>query len=118
VLDGGVIVADDSPATLKRQVGQRQLRLELADDASFTAVLRRLGARATRSDRDALLIDIATSGAGPAVRALLDEIDPDRTAVRRFAVHDVSLDAVFLALTGRPGASGQPARAEMETGNV
>jgi len=118
VLDGGVIVADDSPATLKRQVGQRQLRLELADDASFTAVLRRLGARATRSDRDALLIDIATSGAGPAVRALLDEIDPDRTAVRRFAVHDVSLDAVFLALTGRPGASGQPAREEMETGNV
>lgn len=118
VLDGGVIVADDSPATLKRQVGQRQLELELADDASFAAVLRRLGGRATRSDRDALLIDIATSGDGPAVRALLDEIDPGRTAVRRFAVHDVSLDAVFLALTGRPGASGQPAREEMETGNV
>jgi hypothetical protein len=33
-------------------------------------------------------------------------------------VHDVSLDAVFLALTGRPGASGQPAREERETCNV
>ena len=103
VLDGGVIVADDSPAALKRQVGRRELELELADGESFAAVLGRLGRRAVRHDRDALVIGAATSGDGPAVRALLDEIDPARTAVRDFAVHDVSLDAVFLALTGRAG---------------
>ena len=34
------------------------------------------------------------------MRALLDEIDPGRTAVRSFAVHAASLDDVFLALTG------------------
>jgi ABC-2 type transport system ATP-binding protein len=104
VLDGGVIVADDSPAALKRQVGRSELELELADAESFAAVSGRLGGRAVRHDRDALVIGAATSGDGPEVRALLDEIDPGRNAVRRFAVHDVSLDAVFLALTGRTAA--------------
>jgi ABC-2 type transport system ATP-binding protein len=35
------------------------------------------------------------------VRALLDEVDPGRRAVARFAVHTATLDDVFLALTGR-----------------
>jgi ABC-2 type transport system ATP-binding protein len=34
------------------------------------------------------------------VRALLDELDPDRRAVERFDVHTATLDDVFLALTG------------------
>jgi ABC-2 type transport system ATP-binding protein len=104
VLDGGQIVADDSPRHLKERVGGRELELELADGDSFDAVLRLLNHRALRHDRAGLVIGAATDGEGPAVRALLDEIDPDRTAVRRFAVHEVSLDSVFLALTGRPGA--------------
>ena len=37
-----------------------------------------------------------------AVRALLDDVDPDRRAVRTFAVHSATLDDVFLALTGHP----------------
>jgi ABC-2 type transport system ATP-binding protein len=36
------------------------------------------------------------------VRALLDEVDPARRTVERFAVHSATLDDVFLALTGRP----------------
>jgi ABC-2 type transport system ATP-binding protein len=36
------------------------------------------------------------------VRALLDEVDPARWAVDRFAVHQATLDDVFLALTGHP----------------
>jgi hypothetical protein len=35
------------------------------------------------------------------VRALLDEIDPDRSGVCSFAVRDASLDAVFLTLVGK-----------------
>jgi ABC-2 type transport system ATP-binding protein len=36
------------------------------------------------------------------VRALLDEVDPARRAVYRFAIHSATLDDVFLALTGCP----------------
>jgi len=31
---------------------------------------------------------------------VLDQLDPDRTAVASFAVHTATLDDVFLALTG------------------
>jgi ABC-2 type transport system ATP-binding protein len=34
------------------------------------------------------------------VRALLDEVDPRRDAVRRFAVRTATLDDVYFALTG------------------
>jgi ABC-2 type transport system ATP-binding protein len=99
VLTGGVIVADDSPGALKRKAGGRELELELADDESFAAALGSLGSRAVRSEPGSRVIGVATDGSAPAVRGLLDEIDPDHALVRRFAVQDVSLDAVFLALT-------------------
>jgi ABC-2 type transport system ATP-binding protein len=118
VLDGGVIVADDSPGVLKRQAGGRELELELASAESFDAVLWCLGRRALRHDRDALVIGAATDGDGAAVRLLLDEVDPDRDRVRRFAVHDASLDVVFLALTGGATAAGQSAAAQKETCDV
>jgi ABC-2 type transport system ATP-binding protein len=118
VLDGGQIVADDSPRHLKEQVGGRELELELADADAFAAVLRLLGHRALRHDRAGLVIGAATDGEGAAVRALLDEIDPDRTAVRRFAVHEVSLDSVFLALTGRPGAPAPSVPQQKESCHV
>ena len=35
VLDGGRVVADGTPAELKRQVGTQRLDLELADAAAF-----------------------------------------------------------------------------------
>jgi ABC-2 type transport system ATP-binding protein len=38
------------------------------------------------------------------VRALLDDIDPERTLVAAFAVHATSLDDVFLALTEKEPA--------------
>ena len=34
------------------------------------------------------------------VRGLLDEVDPTRQGLQRFAVHEASLDDVFFALTG------------------
>ena len=43
---------------------------------------------------------MATDGSAQDVRALLDELDPDGVAVTRFAVHDATLDDVFMTLTG------------------
>ena len=53
-----------------------------------------------------------TDGSAAHVRALLDEVDPDRDAVARFAVHNATLDDVFLALTGhaaQPSITPEPA---------
>ena len=102
VLDGGRIVAEGSPAQLKQRVAGHRLDLMLADAAAFEEVARLLGGRVARRDRERLTIGVATDGRAAQVRALLDEVDPARRAVDRFAVHGATLDDVFLALTGHP----------------
>ena len=104
VLDGGRVVADGTSAQLKEQVAGQRLDLVLADASAFEDVAGRLGGRAVQPDRDRLTIGVATDGGAAQVRALLDEVDPARRAVDRFAVHGATLDDVFLALTGRPAA--------------
>jgi ABC-2 type transport system ATP-binding protein len=102
VLDGGRVVADGTSAQLKEQVAGQRLDLVLADPAAFEQVAGHLDGRATRRDPASLTIGVATDGSAAQVRALLDEVDPARQAVDRFAVHSATLDDVFLALTGHP----------------
>ena len=102
VLDGGRVVADGTSAQLKEQVAGKRLELVLADAAAFEGVARRLEGRATQRDPGRLAIGVATDGSAAHVRALIDEADPARRAVDRFAVHSATLDDVFLALTGHP----------------
>jgi ABC-2 type transport system ATP-binding protein len=106
VLDGGRVVAEGTSAQLKEQVAGHRLDLVLADAAAFEEVARRLDDRAARRDPARLTIGVATDGSAAQVRALLDEVDPTRRVVDRFAVHGATLDDVFLALTGHP--AGQP----------
>ena len=102
VLDGGRVVAVGTPAQLKEQVAGHRLDLVLADAAAFEEVTRRLDGRAAQRDPARLTIGVATDGSAAQVRALLDEVDPARRAVDRFAVQRATLDDVFLALTGHP----------------
>ncbi|HEX2773595.1 MAG TPA: hypothetical protein VHN18_14360, partial [Micromonosporaceae bacterium] len=52
-------------------------------------------------DPERMSVSVATDGSAAHVRALLDEVDPDRRTVQRFDLHSATLDDVFLALTGR-----------------
>jgi ABC-2 type transport system ATP-binding protein len=101
VIDGGRIVAQGSADELKRQVSGQRLDLQLADPQVFADLRDHLGRRAIHLDPAALTIGIATDGEAAAVRALLDELDPQRCTVTRFGVHAASLDDVFLCLTAK-----------------
>jgi ABC-2 type transport system ATP-binding protein len=106
VLDGGRVVADGTSARLKDRVAGHRLDLVLADTAAFEDVARFLDGRAVQRDPGRLTLGVATDGSAARVRALLDEVDPTRRAVQRFALHSATLDDVFLALTGR--SAGRP----------
>ena len=113
LLDGGRVVAEGSPAQLKERVAGHRLDLVLADASGFAEVARRLGGRAVQRDPGRLTLGVATDGSAAEVRALLDEVDPARRAVDRFAVSSATLDDVFLALTGHPAErAGHPAALE------
>ena len=100
IIDGGRLVADGTPDELKQQIGGRRLDIELADAANYAEVIAYLGERATHTDVERLTIGVTVNGNAPEVRSLLDELDPHRQRISRFAVHAASLDDVFLSLTG------------------
>jgi ABC-2 type transport system ATP-binding protein len=115
VIDGGRVVAEGTSTQLKQRIAEQRLDLVVADAAAFQDVAGLLGERAVRRDAGRLTVGVATDGSAAHVRALLDEVDPGRRAVRRFAVHTATLDDVFLALTGH--GAGRPEK-EKETANV
>ncbi|WP_328927006.1 ATP-binding cassette domain-containing protein [Streptomyces sp. NBC_00190] len=96
VLADGRIAAEGTPSALKARVAGHRLDLTLATRAAYDA----LAPRAVHLAPDELVLGLPTDGSAADVRALLDELDPDRTAVDRFAVRTATLDDVFLTLTG------------------
>ena len=109
ILDGGRVVAEGSPAELKRRIAGKRLELVLGDATSFQDAARLLADRAIGSDPSRLIIDVATDGSAAHVRALLDEVDPARDAVERFSLHSATLDDVFLELTTPTHPEPEPA---------
>jgi ABC-2 type transport system ATP-binding protein len=100
VLDGGRIVAEGTAEELKARVAGQRLDLRAGDGAAFDELAARLGRRAVHSDRAALTLGVASDGGAADVRALLDELDPERGAIAAFSLHTATLDDVFMTLTG------------------
>lgn len=95
VLDRGRKVAEGTADALKSRVAGHRLDIVLTDRAGYL----RLTHRAVHHAPATLTLGLPTDGSAAHVRALLDEIDPDGTAVERFTLHSATLDDVFMALT-------------------
>ena len=100
VLDGGRIVADGTADELKRGLAEDRLELKLRPEAIFVDLRARLNGRVLEADPVERTLILRTDGSAADVRELLDEIDPDRTAITDFKLQKATLDDVFLSLTG------------------
>jgi len=98
VLDRGHLVAQGTPAELKRQVPGSHVWLRFPDIAALDAAARVLGDATV--DNAALTLRVPSDGAVKSVRALLNRLDEHSIEVEEFSVHTPDLDDVFLALTG------------------
>lgn len=103
VLDQGHLVAQGTPAKLKRQIPGSHVRLRFAGDHELGSAMRIL-AGSTRDGEADLILRVASDGGAKTVRALLDQLDAHSIDVEEFSVHTPDLDDVFLALTGRTSA--------------
>ncbi|PZF86749.1 ATP-binding cassette domain-containing protein [Jiangella anatolica] len=100
VLDHGRLVAEGTPAELKRQVPGSHVRFRFAGPEGLDAAARVLTG-ATRDDEN-LTLRVPSDGGTRSVRTLLDALDEYSIDAEEFSVHTPDLDDVFLALTGRP----------------
>ena len=98
VLDRGVLVAEGTPAELKRLVPGGHVQLSFADAAGLERAARAFDG-ATRDD-ETLTLQIPSDGGLGSLRALLDKLETDSIDVGGFALATPDLDDVFLSLTG------------------
>jgi ABC-2 type transport system ATP-binding protein len=119
VIDHGTVIAEGTPGQLKASAGGGILRIRLADPAQRAdagPVLTRLLGVPVQAGTDpaALTATIpASSAARPAserAAAAVTELARSGIAVGEFALGQPSLDEVFLALTGHPGAASDNAK--------
>lgn len=107
VLNGGRIIADGTAAELKTRVAEQRLDIVI-DVAAYDDIERYLGRRVVHADPAGRTLGVATDGSAAHIRSMLDEIDPQRRSVSRFAVRTATLDDVFLALTGHGAVPADP----------
>ncbi|RZS31162.1 ABC-2 type transport system ATP-binding protein [Herbihabitans rhizosphaerae] len=112
VLDHGKLVAEGTPAELKRRIPGSHVQLRFADSARLDLAARTFGGAAR--DDNALTLQVPSDGGVRSLRALLDRIDDDSIEVDELTVHTPDLDDVFFALTGHPSTDSNPSK-ERET---
>jgi ABC-2 type transport system ATP-binding protein len=103
VLDRGTIVADGTPAELKRLVPGGRIQLEFEDARSLDDAASALP-DATRDDA-ALTLDVPSDGQFASIRVVMDRLEAQRVEPRNLTIHTPDLDDVFLALTGHQETS-------------
>ena len=108
LLDEGRVVAQGTPAELKRLIAGGTLRLEFSDPVELDRAARILG-DGSRDDQG-LTLEVPSDGGVHSLRMLLDRLDAASIEVSAVTVRSADLDDVFLSLTGRRDDPGVPAR--------
>ena len=106
ILDQGRVVAQGTPAELKRRIPGGRIDLEFAD-----AGARRAAAGALHTpirDEDALTLQIPTDGNVATLRRVLRTLDDAAVDVDGLVIQTPDLDDVFFALTGRQNGASAP----------
>jgi ABC-2 type transport system ATP-binding protein len=100
VLDRGQLVAEGTPAELKRRVPGGHIRLQFADGRAFAAAASALSDAAR--DDSALALKFPSDGGVRSLRAVLERLDAAAIEVEDLSIHTPDLEDVFFALTGHP----------------
>src|SRR5215467_6082219 len=110
VLDHGRIVAEGTPAELKRRIPGGHIQLQFAEPGALHAAAAMIP-NATPDD-DQLILQVPGDGSVASLRRLLNELDDTSIDVEHLSIHSPDLDDVFFAVTGH--ATTEPAARQDE----
>jgi ABC-type multidrug transport system ATPase subunit len=108
VIDGGHVIANDTPAALKAQLGSTVIELDMGEESrAIQAGGLLAGLSEGRPDREGAMIRLSAEDGSHLLMEALRVLDGKDLAPAKLTVREPSLDDVFLSLTGH--------RAEGET---
>jgi ABC-2 type transport system ATP-binding protein len=128
VVDDGRVIANDTPANLKSQMGSTVIEMEMSDESrAERAVAVVAGRFEGRAEREGSMVRISADHGAHALIEVLRALDTFDLEPGSLTVREPSLDDVFLSLTGHrakpaPGESPageqerSPARAARDAG--
>ena len=111
VLDHGRVVAEGTPAELKRRIPGGHIELHFAEPEPLRAAAALLDIAPPVDGQ--LALQVPGDGNLAALRRLLEQLDEARVEVQDLSIHTPDLDDVFFAVTGRSTAepsAGEPVR--------
>jgi ABC-2 type transport system ATP-binding protein len=108
VLDRGRIVAEGTPADLKRRIPGGHIQLQFAAPDALHAAERALDTAIP--DEDNLILQVPNDGSVAELRRLLDRLDDAGIDGAQLSIHTPDLDDVFFAVTGHPAAENAAAQ--------
>jgi ABC-2 type transport system ATP-binding protein len=111
VVDHGHVIANDTPARLKSQLGSTVAELGFENEAHAEHAAALLAPTHPDLDRSGETIRISTNEGARILVDVLRTLESGSAAPARLAVHEPSLDDVFLSLTGRRAEEEEPEEA-------
>ncbi|WP_019631233.1 ATP-binding cassette domain-containing protein [Actinomadura atramentaria] len=103
VVDAGRVIAEGTPAALKRKAGRDRLEVVLArpaETAETARLLTRLAGHPARPDPDRAAVAVPLPGGLDDLARVAAGLSAAGVAVTDFTLHRPTLDDVFFALTG------------------
>jgi ABC-2 type transport system ATP-binding protein len=101
VVDGGLVIANDTPAALKRELGSTVIELDMGEQTEAeqsVGILSHLSAG--HAERDGVIVRLTSEDGAHLLMETLRALDAAGLAPLHLTVREPSLDDVFLALTG------------------
>ncbi|WP_042418371.1 daunorubicin resistance protein DrrA family ABC transporter ATP-binding protein [Streptacidiphilus anmyonensis] len=101
VISAGRLIADDEPARLKERLGNTVIELRMPDENRARQATGMIAQQLSRSpEREGAVLRITARDGSRLLLDILHLLDQHALTPRGVAVHESSLDDVFLALTG------------------
>ena len=112
VVDGGHVIANDTPATLKSRLGSTVIEMGLGDEGRASRAQELLSrSLSVRPERDGSAVRLTSEDGARILIDALRILDAESLTPASLSVRQPSLDDVFLALTGHraEGTDAAPA---------
>ncbi len=111
MIDHGRVIADDAPSVLKAQLGSTVAELGFEDESIAEQARVLLAGRHPSVEREGSSVKLSSNEGPRLLIDILRELDGASLSPASLAVHEPSLDDVFLALTGHHAEESGAVRA-------